>query len=60
MERNGEAAWAVIKTSPAVLSTLWLWLSNHDGAWWVSKLTVLYIVSQLIWGWSKFLKGRQS
>lgn len=60
MEKNGEMAWGVIKTMPGLVSTMWLWLSNHDGAWWVSVLTVVYIVSQLIWGWSKFLGRKQA
>lgn len=46
----------VMKSAPPILADLWLWLSNHELTWFVSGLTILYIVSQLIWGWTKYFK----
>ncbi|NIE67481.1 hypothetical protein F3J17_26790 [Burkholderia sp. Ax-1719] len=60
MEKIGEIVWGGVKASPGVMATLWLRLVNHDAAWWVSMLTMAYIVSQLIWGWSKFFGKKTS
>lgn len=47
------------QATPAVLGDLWLWLTNHELAWFVSALTIVYILSQLFWGWMKYLRGRE-
>lgn len=54
-----EFAVAAVQTSPAVIGDIWLWITNHELAWFVSLLTILYICSQLFWGWSKFWRGRE-
>lgn len=48
------------QTTPAVVVDVWLWITNHELTWFVSALTILYILSQLFWGWAKYLRrGRE-
>ncbi|MFM0300021.1 hypothetical protein PQQ99_07825 [Paraburkholderia sediminicola] len=49
-----------VTSATGVASSWWLWLVDPNSAHVVTMLTVLLIVSQLIWGWAKFLKGKQS
>ena len=52
-----DTVWATIgKNLPPIVGNWWLWLENRELAWWVSMLTILYIISQLFWGWSKYLR----
>jgi hypothetical protein len=37
----------------------WLWLVDPNSAHIVTVLTVMLIISQLIWGWRKFFGGAQ-
>jgi hypothetical protein len=54
---NTNSTWATIgKNLPPIMGNWWLWLANHELAWWVSLFTVIYIISQLFWGWSKYLR----
>ncbi|GEM_PF-5810032 len=53
-----EVVTAAAQTSPAVLGDVWLWITNHELAWFVSLLTIIYILSQLFWGWAKYLRRR--
>ncbi|WP_260430076.1 hypothetical protein [Burkholderia cenocepacia] len=57
VDMKREIAASAATTAPAVVSDVWLWLQNHDAAWWVSILTVIWILSQLYWGWAKFFRG---
>jgi hypothetical protein len=57
---KNQIASASIQTAPPIASTLWLWVVNHDAAWWVSMFTVAYLVSQLVWGWARFLGRKQA
>ncbi|NPT50715.1 hypothetical protein GNZ10_13505 [Ralstonia sp. 3N] len=54
-----EIATAVAQTGPVVISDVWLWLINHELAWFVSALTIVWILSQLYWGWRKYLKEQK-
>lgn len=54
-----EITVAAAQTVPAVLGDAWLWITNHELAWFVSALTIVYILSQLYWGWVKFIRGRE-
>lgn len=52
-----DSIWATIgKNIPPIAGNWWLWLSNHELAWWVSLFTMVYIASQLFWGWVKYFK----
>jgi hypothetical protein len=51
-----EVVTAAAQTTPAIVGDIWLWLANHELAWFVSALTIVWILSQLYWGWRKFLK----
>jgi hypothetical protein len=39
-----------------VVSSWWLWLTDPNSAHVVTAMTLILIVSQLIWGWRKFFK----
>lgn len=54
-----EIATAAAQTGPAIISDVWLWLMNHELAWFVSALTIVWIISQLYWGWRKYLKEQE-
>jgi uncharacterized membrane protein len=55
---NADSIWATIgKNLPPIVGNWWLWLANHELAWWVSLGTLLYIASQLFWGWMKYFRG---
>lgn len=41
-----------------ITSSWWLWLTDPNSAHFVTILTAVLIVSQLIWGWRKFFKER--
>jgi len=44
-------------SATGVASSAWLWLVDPNSAHIVTVLTVALIISQLIWGWRKFIKG---
>lgn len=54
-----ELVSAAGQTVPAIACDIWLWLANHELAWFVSLLTIIYICSQLWWGWRKYLKEQK-
>ena len=54
-----EITVAAAQTVPAVFGDVWLWITNHELAWFVSLLTIVYILSQLFWGWAKYLRRQQ-
>lgn len=39
-----------------VLSSWWLWITEPNYAHVITALTMILIISQLIWGWRKFFK----
>jgi hypothetical protein len=45
-------------SAAGVTSSWWLWLIDPNSAHVVTVLTVILILSQLIWGWRKFFKER--
>lgn len=51
---NGAASVA------GVASSWWLWLIDPNSAHIVTVLTVILILSQLVWGWRKFFKEQRS
>lgn len=55
-----DSIWATIgKNLLPIAGNWWLWLVNHELAWWVSLVTIVYVASQLFWGWAKYFgKGR--
>lgn len=53
-----EILTGAVQTTPAVIGDVWLWITNHELAWFASALTILYILSQLFWGWSKYFRNR--
>lgn len=50
---------AIAQTVPAVLGDAWMWVTKHELAWFGTALTIVYILSQLFWGWAKFLRRGQ-
>lgn len=48
----------VATSAGGIASSWWLWLIDANSAHFVTFLTVLLIVSQLIWGWRKFWRER--
>ncbi|QBQ99262.1 hypothetical protein [Paraburkholderia pallida] len=40
-----------------VINSTWLWFLADPAAHTLSILTALLVISQLFWGWRKFLKG---
>lgn len=60
---NKEAIAAAASGGTTLLGTVnswWLWLTDPNSAHIVTALTVLLIISQLIWGWKKFFRGEAS
>lgn len=58
---NKEIAASAISAGTSVAgiaNSWWLWLTNSNAAHVVTMLTILLIVSQLIWGWRRFFKER--
>ncbi|MDR7006094.1 hypothetical protein J2W46_002998 [Paraburkholderia strydomiana] len=59
MHKETIAASANGATSLAGIgSSWWLWLTDPNSAHVVSVLTMILILSQLVWGWRKFFKER--
>jgi hypothetical protein len=44
-------------SATGIASSWWLWLVDPNSAHIVTVLTVLLILSQLVWGWSKYFAG---
>lgn len=44
-------------SATGVASSWWLWLVDPNLAHIVTVLTIILILSQLIWGWRKTLRG---
>jgi len=58
MNKQAMATAANVATSGAgVLNSAWLWFIADPAAHTLSILTGALVVSQLYWGWMKFLKG---
>lgn len=47
-----------VSSLAGITSSWWLWLTDPNAAHVVTVLTIVLILSQLIWGWRKFLKER--
>ena len=45
-------------SASGIASSCWLWLTDPNAAHIVTLLTVILILSQLIWGWRKFFKEK--
>lgn len=43
-----------------VASSWWLWLIDPNSAHVITVLTAILILSQLIWGWRRFFREKQS
>ncbi|MFM0020918.1 hypothetical protein [Paraburkholderia azotifigens] len=41
-----------------ITSSWWLWLTDPNAAHIVTVLTVILLLSQLVWGWRKFFKEK--
>lgn len=66
MSKNGESMHKEIvaagmngaTSTASVISSWWLWLIGANSAHLVTVLTIVLILSQLVWGWRKFFKER--
>lgn len=50
------AATNLTASTGGIASSWWLWLIDPNSAHIVTILTILLILSQLVWGWRKFFK----
>lgn len=60
MHKEISTATSGVTSLTGVVSSWWLWLIDPNSAHIVTLLTGALIVSQLIWGWRRFFREKQS